>query len=114
MDEWGERLQHALRIRRVNKLYALAVEIGVDESAISRWKQGRPISLRNAVELCRALDISMDWLVTGRGAPDAHRLHAPAADAVLAGLSEPEALRLRQALLGLAEAIDGRLAPGGA
>ncbi|MGA2815986.1 MAG: hypothetical protein ABSE67_06760, partial [Xanthobacteraceae bacterium] len=34
------RLQHALRRRRIRKLYALAVEIGVDQSAISRWRKG--------------------------------------------------------------------------
>jgi transcriptional regulator with XRE-family HTH domain len=73
LDSWGERFEHALRLREVGKLYALAVEIGVDESAISRWKKGRSISLENAAEVCRALDISLDWLVMGRGSIDAHR-----------------------------------------
>ena len=40
MVEWGDRLEHALCRRRVNELYALAAEIGVDDSAISRWRLG--------------------------------------------------------------------------
>jgi len=49
----------------------------VDESAISRWKKGRSISLENAAQVCRALDISLDWLVMGRGSIDAHRHLSP-------------------------------------
>lgn len=64
----------------MGKLYALAVEIGVDESAISRWKKGRSISLENAAEVCRALDISLDWLVMGRGSIDAHHGEPPPAE----------------------------------
>lgn len=45
----------------------------MDESAISRWKKGRSISLANAAQVCRALDISLDWLVLGRGSIDSHR-----------------------------------------
>lgn len=76
LDSWQDRFAHALRLRQVGKLYALAVEIGVDESAISRWKKGRSISLENAAQVCRALDISLDWLVMGRGSIDAHRRQA--------------------------------------
>jgi len=77
LDRWEDRFAHALRLRQVGKLYALAVEIGVDESAISRWKKGRSISLENAAQVCRALDISLDWLVMGRGSIDAHRRELP-------------------------------------
>lgn len=73
MDGWEERLATAFATRGVRKLQALAVELGVDESAISRWKRGRSISLENAARLCRALDISMDWLVMGRRDMDLHR-----------------------------------------
>lgn len=67
MGHWGQRLDSALRAQGQPKLASVATEIGVDESAISRWKQGRSISLENAIRLCTALDLSMDWLFLGRG-----------------------------------------------
>lgn len=73
MTNWEDRLAYALRVRKVRKLQALAVELGVDESALSRWKRGRSISLDNAVGLSRALDASLDWLVMGRGHIDTHK-----------------------------------------
>lgn len=76
-DQWEQRFTDALRLRRVGKLYALAVAIGVDESAISRWKKGRSITLENAAQVCRTLDISLDWLVMGRGSIDGHRQAPP-------------------------------------
>ncbi|MEY4249983.1 MAG: hypothetical protein RJA87_1616 [Pseudomonadota bacterium] len=73
MSGMGERLTFALEQRGVRKLYALAVEIGVDESALSRWKKDGAISLPSAARLSQALDISLDWLILGRGHMDAHR-----------------------------------------
>ncbi len=113
MDHWGERLQQALRRRRIRKLLALAVEIGVDQSAISRWRKGQPISLPNAISLCRALDISLDWLVTGRGAMEAHRLAVPgsfdvAVDALFGKLTANEAAAVRHTLAVLSEAAGRR------
>ena len=116
MDHWGNRLQLALRRRRVRKLHALAVEIGVDQSAISRWRKGSPISLPNAVSLCRALDISLDWLVTGQGVMEAHRLAVSspldlAADIFFGSLSRSEASAIKQTLLTLSEAAARRAGP---
>ncbi|MFY9762674.1 MAG: helix-turn-helix transcriptional regulator [Xanthobacteraceae bacterium] len=113
MDHWGERLQQALRRRRIRKLHALAVEIGVDQSAISRWRKGQPISLPNAISRCRALDISLDWLVTGRGAMEAHRLAVPgsfdvAVDALFGKLTANEAAAVRHTLAALSEAAGRR------
>ena len=106
MVEWGDRLDMALRSRRVGKLYALAVEIGVDDSAISRWRRSDSISIRNAIALCNALDVSLDWLMTGRGEMESHR--ALAADPVrrtLADLTPGEAGGLRRLLLALADTL---------
>lgn len=50
------------------KQLALASALGVDESSISRWKANGQISLGNAISLCRELDISLDWFLTGEGA----------------------------------------------
>ena len=68
----GQRLEEALRIRKIKKMYALAIEIGVNESAISRWRRGAPIATENVIKLCRALDISADWLLLARGNMDQH------------------------------------------
>jgi transcriptional regulator with XRE-family HTH domain len=114
MDHWGMRLQHALRRRRIRKLHALAVEIGVDQSAISRWRKGLPIALTNAVSLCRALDISLDWLVTGRGVMEAHHVSSAssfdlAADLLFGNLTTSVAAALRQMLHTLSEAAARRV-----
>ena len=118
MDHWGTRLEQALRRRRIRKLHALAVEIGVDQSAISRWRKGLSISLPNAVSLCLALDISLDWLVTGRGIMEAHRAgSAPvdfAADVLFGYLTTSEAAAVRQALIMLSEAAERRASLAGA
>jgi hypothetical protein len=66
-QERAARLREALRRRGVRKLYGLAIDLGVDQSALSRWKHGGAMSLEHAAELCRHLSISMDWLVLGIG-----------------------------------------------
>lgn len=70
--ERGERLEEALRIREIKKMYVLAIEIGVNESTISRWRKGAPIATDNVIKLCRSLDISADWLLLARGHIDQH------------------------------------------
>lgn len=109
MDNWNERLDHALKLRRVRKLHALAVELGVDESAVSRWRRSRAISLSNAVNLCCALDISLDWLLTGRGHILAHRSDVSLAERfaveVFVDLPEARAAEAIRALLMLARAV---------
>jgi len=51
----------------------LALDLGVDESAISRWKKGGPMSLDSAARLARVLDVSLDWIVLGRGEMEHHK-----------------------------------------
>lgn len=68
----------------------------MDESAISRWKKGRSISLENAAQVCDALDISLDWLVMGRGSIDAHRREA-APDSRSDPRSDPRGAIVREA-----------------
>jgi hypothetical protein len=58
---FGARLNEALRARGVRKLYPLAIELGVDESALSRWRKGGAISLDSAIRLAEHLDVSLDW-----------------------------------------------------
>ncbi|PZO05260.1 MAG: transcriptional regulator [Alphaproteobacteria bacterium] len=109
MESWNERLDHALKLRRVRKLHALAVELGVDESAVSRWRRSPAISLANAVNLCRTLDISLDWLLTGRGHILAHRSDATLTERfaleVFTDLPEARAAEAIEALILLARAV---------
>ena len=67
LDTFGKRLEWAMKVRRIGKMYVLASAMGVDESAISRWRRNKPISTTNLVKLCSVLEISADWLLTGDG-----------------------------------------------
>ncbi len=72
MESRGERLRQALEARGIRKQLALAAELGVDESAISRWQRNAGLSLMHAARLCEVLDISLDWLILGRGDMQLH------------------------------------------
>ncbi|WP_221074347.1 helix-turn-helix domain-containing protein [Agarivorans aestuarii] len=72
----GERITYAIKVTNTRKLSALALELGVDESAISRWKKNGNITLDNAGLFCHTLDVSMDWIVLGRGHCFQHRKQA--------------------------------------
>ena len=76
-ESFSGRLEIALQFRCIRKIYPLAISIGVDESAISRWRRGRPPSIENVVKLCDVLDLSVDWLLTGRGEMQAARRRPP-------------------------------------
>lgn len=65
MAHWGDRLSTILKIRGFQKSYAIAHALGVNESTVSRWKKGEPISMQHGVALCRFLGVSMDWLFLG-------------------------------------------------
>ena len=55
---------------------ALAFDLDVHQSTITRWKEDGPMSLSSACRLCEVLDISLDWLILGRGFMDQHKLPA--------------------------------------
>lgn len=73
MSNRGERMVEAMQLRGMTKQHALAFAMGVNESTITRWKNNRPMSIDHAVLLCRTLDVSLDWLLTGVGQMDAAR-----------------------------------------
>ncbi len=73
MSSRAERLNIAIRQRGIMKMMSLAVDLGVDESALSRWRRGGAMTMHHAMEVCSLLDVSMDWLVMGRGEMDLHR-----------------------------------------
>jgi transcriptional regulator with XRE-family HTH domain len=74
MSNRGERLRLAMDARGVRKQHAFAFQLKVHESAITRWKANRSLSLDNAIAICAALDISLDWLLLGRGTMDSHKV----------------------------------------
>jgi transcriptional regulator with XRE-family HTH domain len=69
----GRRIDRAIKLRQWRKLSALAAAVEVNESAVTRWRQGGAISLDSAVRLSETLDVSLDWLAMGRATPDQHR-----------------------------------------
>lgn len=76
MESRGDRLSHAIKGRGISKMMALALDLDVHESAISRWRKGGPMSLENAARISEVLNISLDWLVLGRGDMDAHTVES--------------------------------------
>jgi transcriptional regulator with XRE-family HTH domain len=69
----GKRIRKAISTSKIVKAYALAAEINVSIAAVSKWQNGGEISLNNACELAVATDVSLDWLLLGRGTADFHR-----------------------------------------
>ncbi|MCB8836510.1 helix-turn-helix domain-containing protein [Aurantimonas sp. VKM B-3413] len=63
----ADRLRTALRKRGISKLYALAADLNVDQSTVSRWTTGGRMSLDHSVALALHLNLSLDWLILGRG-----------------------------------------------
>jgi transcriptional regulator with XRE-family HTH domain len=66
----GSRLAEAMLLRGWNKQTALAEALGVRPSAVSRWLKSGSLSFEHAVAVCDFLNISLDWLMLGRGRPD--------------------------------------------
>jgi transcriptional regulator with XRE-family HTH domain len=80
MASRGERLSQAIKGRGITKMLPLAADLRVHESAISRWRKDGSMTLDNAVRLSEVLDVSLDWLILGRGDMDRHKGQAPRAD----------------------------------
>jgi transcriptional regulator with XRE-family HTH domain len=106
----GRRVRDAIAQRKIRKTHALAAELGVSVAAVSRWQNGGHLSLESACALAAHLDVSLDWLLLGRGTIDWHRdstISAGELSWVLTLRARPE--RIRTLLIDLAEAIP----PGG-
>lgn len=107
----GDRLKVALEARGVKKQMAFAVQIGVDDSVVSRWKRGHRLTLQHAVRICEVLDISLDWLVLGRGTMDSHKIYQAADLARLPGSTDGLPGPIAAALLTVADAIRAEFDP---
>lgn len=91
MTSRGRRLRDAMVAQGFSKQHAFAVLLQVNESTVTRWLADGPMSLASAAEICRTLDLSLDWLILGRGEMRAH--HADAA-AIAANVRSSTAARL--------------------
>jgi hypothetical protein len=80
MSTRGARLIEAMKISGMQKQYALAYTLGVNESTVTRWKNDGPMSLDHAIALCHALDMSLDWFLVGYGSMDQHTTRPDAAE----------------------------------
>ena len=72
--EVGARLRQAMAGHIPKQV---ASDVGVSVSAISKWQSGAPMSVWHALQLCEHLDVSADWLLLGRGSPQAHLPNEP-------------------------------------
>lgn len=69
-------MKQAWAVKGLGKQMALAFELEVHQSTITRWMDDGPMSLASACRVCEVLDISLDWLILGRGFMDQHKLQA--------------------------------------
>ncbi|WFU04565.1 helix-turn-helix transcriptional regulator (plasmid) [Rhizobium sp. CB3171] len=69
----GRRIKQAMTKRNFQKTHALAAKLDVSVAAISRWQNGGQISLQSACSLAECLDVSLDWLLLGRGDMNWHK-----------------------------------------
>ena len=96
---------------------ALAYELDVDESAISRWRRGGTMSLANAGQLCLYLNISLDWLILNRGGIASHQDFHLSPDErelimVLRGLS-PASVEILSRIVAIVTRLSTAQAPAG-
>lgn len=68
----GKRIREAIAKRNIRKVHAVAAELEVSVAAVSRWQNGGHASLESVCSLAKLLDVSLDWLLLGRGTMDWH------------------------------------------
>ena len=66
--EYDKRIRRA-RILRKSTQAGLAAQVGVHRSAVAQWeqRQGTTPSVTHLAKIAEALDVSFEWLATGRG-----------------------------------------------
>jgi len=79
----GKRIREAISRGKFRKVHALAAELNVSVAAVSRWQNGGHTSLESACALAELLDVSLDWMLLGRGTMDGHRNGAISATELL-------------------------------
>jgi len=107
----GSRLAQVIKQSGIAKMANLADDLGVDESAISRWKKGGSMSLENAARLSSKLDVSLDWLILGRGTMNLHKEFSLSGEeleliTIFRRMNEPSQEKLVMFLKEVAPALD--------
>lgn len=66
-EQFGERLKQIQKEEDISNVL-LAEWLGMQVSAISKWRCGKTYPLvAELIMLCETLQVSMDWLVLGKG-----------------------------------------------
>lgn len=92
----GKRLRAAMVAKGYKKQHAFAVALNVSQSTVTRWLANGPMSLESAADICSILNISLDWLVLGRGEMESKAAAPGAARASAEGIEK--IVRLYEAL----------------
>lgn len=67
---WKDRLR-SVRLRRgLATQEQLAQKLGIDRRIVSRWEKGQLPSTDKLMVVATALQVSLDWLLLGRGQMD--------------------------------------------
>lgn len=68
-SEFWKRLTNARDEARLSRdQEAIAKELGVWQSAVTKWKTGKGLpTLSKAIEIANRADVCVEWLLTGRG-----------------------------------------------
>lgn len=67
MSSISVRIKDARKLKKLTQAQ-VAEELGVTTSAVSQWEQGATEpSISNLEKLSRLLDVTFEWLATGRG-----------------------------------------------
>jgi transcriptional regulator with XRE-family HTH domain len=66
--EYGSRIRRARTVRKFTQAQ-LALRLGVHRSAVAQWEQlkGTTPSVIHLTKIAEVLEISFEWLATGRG-----------------------------------------------
>ena len=68
MKDYGRRIRRARTVRKLTQAQ-LGLCVGVHRSAVAQWEQreGTMPSVINLAKIAEALEVSFEWLATGRG-----------------------------------------------
>jgi len=98
MDNIGERIAHIVKESGLTKT-AFAEKLNLSQSYVSSLCVGRKIpSDRTISDICKAFDVSEEWLRTGKGNPDAPKTHKDEFSATIDRLLPGESAEFRRRL----------------
>lgn len=81
-DSVSRRLQVAMQARNITAT-KLAYALGISKSSVSDWLKGGGLNIQNAAAMALELNLSLDWLLLGKGGMDLFGPIHPTADEML-------------------------------